>query len=173
MKKYLGLFCLLGISLAAQADKPNGIWAWRDTAMAEQHKVLEEGLDHPCGATHRIELDKMPAADQAAEMGLELMLEYRGNRIINRWVTPIDSRPLAVDDENLIITHSAGALLINIHGYFNLTEPQPDTSTRLSRCPAKLQQAFPGAQYVHCVKLPDKISKKPRYLAYKGHCIEE
>lgn len=171
MKKSLISMILVFVPGIVVAEKPDGIWAWQDDTIAEQVKVLEQGRDHPCAMTHKIVLDKMPAVSKAKEMGLEVIVEYAGRKVLKRWVVPIDSKVLAVDDENLIVSHSPGPLSVNVQGFFTLQDIQEDMSILLDSCPSFLQKEFQGADYLRCLKISDKKTNKSRYIASKGSCI--
>lgn len=170
MRRIVLMGIILMCSHSALANKPNGIWAWQDDTVAEQVKVLEQGLDHPCGMTHKIVLNKMPSADKASQTGLEVVVEYRKKKVINRWVVPVDTVPLAIDDENLVVSHNPGPLLVNIQGFITLLYKQTDMSIPLESCPGFLDGVFREPDNLICLKIPDKKTKQPRYLAYKGPC---
>jgi len=171
MLKNIFRITLFIISLPALAEKPEGVWAWQEDDIAEQILVLEKGRDHPCGQTHKIAIEKMPDVSNAKSMGFEKVAEYSRNKVINRWVVPVDSTPLSIDDENLILTHSYDSLLINIHGFFSIVNKKDDETTLLDRCPRFLDKEFNHYDKIRCVKLLDKRANKTRYLAYRGSCI--
>lgn len=171
MKNCIAAIILLALPTTVLAEKPEGIWAWHEADMAEQLTVLEQGMDNPCGPTHKVVINKMPEVGKARAMGLETTLEYKGKKVINRWVVPIDTTVLAIEDEDLIVSQPSDSLLINIHGFFTLIDKHDDTAEELERCPSFLKKEFKDPDNLKCLKIPDKKTSRKRYIAYKGPCL--
>ena len=154
---------------ASEEKGPPTFVVWSSPGLEEHYKVLHE-WEGACGMVSEIEGTRLPAMDQALKLGFESALEFEGDRILNRWVIPIDTYVAAVSGPYVYVGFGAQMLKIGPEGSIEAEGLSESVPGELVACPAFVKSDFGVSDYLRCFIYHDLSTGKERKLAYEGPC---
>lgn len=163
------------LALAKPAEGPWKLLFWID---GKVEGVSENDvIGHPCGAVVELSVSAIPLNRPNIDTDRVIEFDMSG-ATIREWRAPVDSLPVAVDGNRLIIKysreHSGGHLAIlplgKIEAYSMHSIDTPLPASAEMQCPATLVTLFGKNDYLFCQRWKDRSTGARRNIAFEGIC---
>lgn len=160
---------LLAPQWVAAAD-PVEVPLWAEGDVSGNSQVM--GVDgHPCGQIALVRITRLPPLNSKPLQPDPIVeIDERG-RIIRRWATPVDSLPVAI---------SGNSLIVDLHGEiyeidsnreirrWKVPQKRIDPELEPLECPKVTE--FGDSAYLRCGYVADRAGGKKHLLAFQGVC---
>lgn len=164
------------VSAAAFAAMTDKTWQLSFWINGEVEGVTEADVfTHPCGATVLLAVSSIPIGRPNIDTDQVVEFDAAG-RIVREWRTPVDSPPVAVDGETLVVSDwiegKPRSLAILPSGQiddFATPSAAPPEGAEL-QCPSAVVSHFGDSDYLRCERWTDRSSGTERLMAYEGPC---
>jgi hypothetical protein len=169
---FITVFCLITFPpLPIVGDNPRLyellFWPGRN---AKHDKRVVRIEDHPCGTVAVARVSTMPSFKKGQALEPERVVEFaKGAKVLRRWAIPVDSTPIGISGDRLMVRFGEHRLWITADGAIASAESQ---LVPASPEPAKCEtlHEFGESAYVQCLRFRDLETGKYRFLSFEGVC---
>jgi hypothetical protein len=127
---------------------------------------------HPCGAIAILRVSAMPSYSGNAQAGYDTDLIVEAgldDEERMRWSVPVDSHPLALQGDEILVDHAGQLLWIGASGSIRRGSPgQAYSPLAPMQCPAR--GAHSGSDYARCAAVLDAETERQRLIEFEGPC---
>ncbi len=162
--RYLFL-ALMAASVPALAAEPLPFWFEGDVSRVAGYQSVE---DHPCGVIAIVKVDKLPPFGKGRLTSEKAVEMDASGKAIRRWPIPVDARPVAVRDNQLLFEYDRTRYWVEPDGKVQRAGKLSLPAVKETQCKTAIE--FKDADYVHCEAFPDMGTRAPRTIAYEGAC---
>ncbi len=123
--------------------------------------------EHPCGKVARARVTTIPV--QGGALVAEVVEVNSDGKIIQRWPIPVDSHPIAVSGERLLLDTNDLKFWVDLSGTIARYDgkeslPQPGTA------PCQRASDFKKTASFSCQVFTDLVSRKERIIQFQTPC---
>ena len=126
--------------------------------------------DHPCGTVAVARVRTMPSFKKGQALEPERVAEFtKGAKVLRRWAIPVDSTPIGISGDRLLVRFGVHRLWIAADGAIASADSQPlPASPEPAEC-GTLHE-FGDSTHVQCLRFRDLETGKFRFLSFEGVC---
>ena len=169
---FIAAFCLITFPpVTIVGDNPRVyellFWPGRN---AKRDKRVVRIEDHPCGTVAVARVTTMPSLKKGQALEPERVVEFtNGAKVLRRWAIPVDSTPIGISGDCLLLRFGEDRLWIAADGTIANAESQlPPASPEPAEC-GTLHE-FGDSAYVQCLRFRDLETGKYRFLSFEDVC---
>jgi hypothetical protein len=164
------ILCWSGIVLPAPSDSDRlqlPFWPGADAAKDARTVAI---VDHPCGKVVVARVTVLPSHSKRGALIPEVAAELnaRGG-VVARWPMPVDSYPIAVEGEKLLLRTGDIKLWVNPRGVVTRYAGK-DSIPSSADVPCARTAGTSTSEYVVCRSLPDLRSGRNRIVRFESPC---
>ena len=167
------VFCLSVVVPATTVEDNPQVYEllfWPGVNMRQDVRVVRIS-EHPCGTVAVARVRTMPSLKRGQPLEPERVVELAtGGKVLRRWGTPVDSTPVGISGNRLLVRSGQIKLWIGLDGRITtanaqLVLPIPEQAV------CGTSREFGDSGYVECWRFRDLETGKHRLLSFEGVCI--
>ena len=137
---------------------------------AEHDSRVVRLSNHPCGTVAVARVKTVPPLRKGERIEPERVVELAaGGTVLRRWAIPVDSTPIGVSGNRLLVRFGEIKLWLGLDGRIATAEDHPAPPVpEQARCGRVVE--FGNSAFVQCLRFRDLQSGKYRLLVFQGVC---
>ena len=137
---------------------------------AKRDRRVVRIADHPCGTVAVARVKTMPSFKRGQALEPERVVEFaKGEKVLRRWAIPVDSTPIGISADRLLVRFGEYRLWIAVDGTIASAENQHLPASP-ERAECGTSREFGNSAYVQCLRFRDLETGKYRFLSFEGVC---